>query len=959
MKLLKTNKIRGGGRTLAASLLSGAMVMANTAEGALVNESRVTLPFVPAASVTAGSGDLTVDPSRAVIVWNFSDANSPLSDAWGHGANMAVSGSGLAVVSDAVRGNVLSFDGASYLKGPGSNESFSYLPADGTSGREFTVAAWIKPDAACTDGTVFYWGAGATAQQSMFRLGNDDSTSPMCFSIWGPGNILLIKAATNVHDGAWHHVALTHNGNGVFTAYYDVTNSYSYTKTAYKAANKNFHVGRALSGNNYAGVMDDFTLLDVCLTASGVATLAAGGVSESGSPADVALDGSGSLFATNSAALPLATLSGRGILGGIESAGAAVSVGEGVTTVTDCVYSATIRSSGDAGVSFVKRGAGYGQVLAGMADGVANVTVEAGTLTLRTPLAREGLVCRYPFDADGGSAGFDAAPAGLALTEVDSGDDRLSFVSDGVWGEALHFPGSAYLSSKTAHLPSRFPKGASSFTVSAWIRPDSAACTGETPIFCWGSHATDCLAYLRFVSSTKLKFSSWYHDLEVSVPQMDDGEWHHVAAVYDSSTRIKTVYFDGVARGASNALTLKVTGGTEFQIGHGSVNDNVYAGDLDEFMVLVTAWTADDVKAEWARKGKLAAESVAAETLLPAPAAHYTFDDPDDFGADSSGNGLHLSTNGVPLAYATDPLACGGAISLTRSNAASTFPYLCLNGDTYDTSLLPWGSNPFTIVARYKPDTDQGNENNSVVTFGTKPTAESLEDGTFFRIGPSTGKTYAARVIASGAHLSPAGTDRDSNGTDRQRWTTIAVVYSPLAGGAEHVMRCYQDGVPFYEGTGDVMSQQTKRFEIGSDPNSGEFDSKRKSRFAGLIDDVQVYNCALSAGEVDLVTRRLAAGAGKSAQTTPRVLPETAAVAIAAGGVLNVRSTESVALVSGTGTIDVSPLASLHVKSMAGFSGTITGHGTVVVERGFDRRRISVADTVRLLAKTGMMIIVR
>ena len=150
-----------------------------------------------------------------------------------------------------------------------------------------------------------------------------------------------------------------------------------------------------------------------------------------------------------------------------------------------------------------------------------------------------------------------------------------------------------------------------------------------------------------------------------------------------------------------------------------------------------------------------------------------------------------------------------------------------------------------------------------------------------------------------------------------------------------------------------------ERFDIGSDLASG---GGRSNKFLGLVDDVQVFDRALSAGEVDLITRRLAAGAGKAAQTTPKVLPETVKVTVAADAKLTVSADETVDALAGAGTVEISPLASLTVTDMRGFTGSLAGYGTITVGKGttLNKSRVTIANTLTVnVLGTGMTIIIR
>ena len=508
----------------------------------------------------------------------------------------------------------------------------------------------------------------------------------------------------------------------------------------------------------------------------------------------------------------------------------------------------------------------------------------------------------------------------------------------------------------TAHLPSRFPSGNGSYTVSVWIRPTTAACTGKVPIFCFGAWSHYQLGQLRFESDRQLIFTAydWSCGPGLDNISISDGSWHHVVLTYDGDKRRVNMYFDGVRRNKDEnagsyttpAGGLKLRGGTPLYIGYNAYNtQKFYSGDMDEFMMFDYAWSAEEVKDEFDRK---AAETVATETLLPTPVAHWTFDDAGNIGADSSGNSLDLTVKDGTVESTSDAFTCGGAARFADG------VYMTLEGYS---PLLPKGTKPFTVICRYKADLSMA-DIPGVVSIGGAATEENVTSGNIIKLGPGQGTTLAARFVAGDTYSAPATTGRSADGTGRQRWVTAAAVYSPYTGGSTNVYCFYMDGVPVADKVeGPDMNIVDERLDIGGDPYS---DGSRHGQFSGLVDDVQIFDRALSAGEIDLITRRLAAGAGKSEAETPSVLPGTASASVADGAMLNISSTETLASISGAGTVNISPLATLTVRSLSGFTGRLTGYGSVIVEKGatLDREHVSVAETLNLNAICkGLMII--
>ena len=189
-----------GGASLSSLLRLGFCVLivaASSADGgelALENELQAHLPFFPYPSTYIGNGNLTFVKNSSVITWNFDDSAVPLADAFGHGSEMAVNGTGLSVVNDATRGNVLSFDGTAYLEGPGTDASLDGLPAGGVN-LPFTVAFWIKPDSDCPkEAGLVYWGQAIARKQMLIRF--NDGAKKLLFSVYGNGEAIYPAAAT-------------------------------------------------------------------------------------------------------------------------------------------------------------------------------------------------------------------------------------------------------------------------------------------------------------------------------------------------------------------------------------------------------------------------------------------------------------------------------------------------------------------------------------------------------------------------------------------------------------------------------------------------------------------------------------------------------------------------------------------------------------------------------------------
>jgi hypothetical protein len=103
-----------------------------------------------------------------------------------------------------------------------------------------------------------------------------------------------------------------------------------------------------------------------------------------------------------------------------------------------------------------------------------------------------------------------------------------------------------------------------------------------------------------------------------------------------------------------------------------------------------------------------------------------------------------------------------------------------------------------------------------------------------------------------------------------------------------------------------------------------------------------------------------AKGTGGAADAAITALPQEPSVDVEAGATLKVSSVEAISSLSGAGMVEVSRLAELTVDDIGGFSGSLAGYGKVTILKGssFDKKRISVADTLKVHAINLPLVIV-
>jgi len=169
------------------------------------------------------------------------------------------------------------------------------------------------------------------------------------------------------------------------------------------------------------------------------------------------------------------------------------------------------------------------------------VVVLALVLALGSSASAE-LVAHWKFDEGSGDIAFDS-----------SGNDyHMTLFNDPVWvegydGGALNTLAGGYGAIQGLFYDTTPIPDTTGLTVSAWIRTESSG--GQYIV------SFDRNEYYRFSVNTTAAADAGQVDWDVyddsgqidygSVTRVDDGEWHHVAGVYDSGTM--TIYIDGNA----------------------------------------------------------------------------------------------------------------------------------------------------------------------------------------------------------------------------------------------------------------------------------------------------------------------------------------------------------------------------------------------------------------------------
>lgn len=219
----------------------------------------------------------------------------------------------------------------------------------------------------------------------------------------------------------------------------------------------------------------------------------------------------------------------------------------------------------------------------------------------------------------------------------------------------------------------------------------------------------------------------------------------------------------------------------------------------------------------------LAATSFAAQAAI---VAHWKFDESSGTIAHDSAGSLHGALSASGAAFVSGGIA-GNALSLNRAGG----------GFVNMGNVLGFTNQPFSIVAWIKTATGYSVNDSAVVSKHAAFTA----NGYWFMANQAGGGGQVGKAIfGEGTTARSATTTTTVNDGN---WHQIVATWRP--GG---VMLVYVDGAPpeAANNASPALAANSVAFLIGAVNVSGV----PQARYTGLVDDVQVYDSALSDGEI-------------------------------------------------------------------------------------------------------------
>lgn len=570
----------------------------------------------------------------------------------------------------------------------------------------------------------------------------------------------------------------------------------------------------------------------------------------------------------------VAGVSGNAAVGGIEIAECKT-----FTVTGGGAYGARLSGAG----TFALDASDQTLTLSGANTLTGTVRVKAGTLiaadTADAALSGypAGLVSRYSFDGD-----LTMDDLGANGLKVASG--APTSVADGLGGSrCVRFDGTA----KMQTTANTFIKEQTPFTISFWVRTTSTDTWSNGGWFLQFGYWTSKEEQEVVLGATNpggqaLGTIMTLQGNWVSQAAWQDGTWRQYALTFDGA--VLTLYTNG--QKTETKTKDWNLGNTPLTFGH------KVTADYDELLVFNRALSADEVKA--LSENPFPAPTADAATD-PAPVAHWAFNDAENLGKDTSGNGLNLEVVGGTLNLTSDADDYGSAVRFTKDGA-----YMKLSG-TGLPAKFPSGRASFTVNVRLSGT--GGGQGLDLFSMGDVTTA-----GKFFRISNGS---YPRRLGYAWKDKTSGDAEKQtSDGILANSYVTSTFVYDADA----KTLTCYQDGYR-------VNSESNVTPDIAADGTVYiAYNPVKGSRFECKLDDVQVFAAALNAAQVRRLVQSLETGA------VPGVVAASS-VSVDAGATFYTPASASVAGLSGSGAVAVGAHGTLAAASASGFTGTVFGPG--------------------------------
>ena len=453
------------------------------------------------------------------------------------------------------------------------------------------------------------------------------------------------------------------------------------------------------------------------------------------------------------------------------------------------------------------------QKMTSVTDAVATSAVKETTLK-NTP-NDTGLVGYWSFDDGSGTTAEDFSPSGTNTGTLTNGPTWV----DGKLGKALSFDGiSTYVSLGN---PGNSPLnvGTSDFTIASWIKTTDGG--GQRCIV----SSTGSSRGVRFGLTGGHPYyligdGTTYRESSIGSAVVNDGNWHHLVIVFSRTSSTATAYVDGMSSGVDSfsASIGSANSGSTKVIGAMAAGTGLINGTIDDVRIYNRALSQAEITALYGTTKALVNVNQNSQ-LTSGLVGLWSFNGQDVSGVtayDRSGSGNNGTLTNGPTVY---PGKVGQALSLNGTNSYIVVPTSASLGANFFR-----GSN-WTISMWVNPQLT-GNANQELfMGVWHEPRIYLNSPGGFLQFAGFISSVYTT-LIPSTANVFSANT-----------WVHVAIV----SNGTNYLL--YKNGAQVNSSAYQQIDGGATQFRLAAD-GSGN------GAFNGKIDEVRIYNRALSAAEV-------------------------------------------------------------------------------------------------------------
>ena len=468
----------------------------------------------------------------------------------------------------------------------------------------------------------------------------------------------------------------------------------------------------------------------------------------------------------------------------------------------------------------------------------ASKTADVDWIFVRKYVATEPTVALQSEEKGPGPVAYWSFDEGYGTTAQDrTSNNNDGTITGATWqtedmcvsGKCLYFDGSNSVNCGTSSSLNI----TSAITLEAWVKPLTKS--GNQQFI---SKSTSGSGYRLWIMAEKFRFS--YYGLtgtdavDASIPEIN--KWYHIVGIYNpdiASDNIK-IYRNGILIDSADASGLNTSNGLGTLIGsNGLASSEFFNGFIDEVKIYPYARSAAQIKADY-NSGKARASSSAGVSaslssdklsminISDGLVGYWKMDEVSGNAADSSGNGNAGTWYGTGSHYPAGKFGNGGGF-----NGSDNYV------DVVDNSTLDLETE-WTVTAwvRREGGCDTSNYSKIVSKWNNYFIATDCVSG-------KDNKLYGC--VGTGSGHTCNGGNRDTT-LPLNEWHFLAFIYSE----STQTANLYMDAEIVHTIT-DVSATAGSSYDLYF---GVPYDSVTDQHFNGKMDEVRIYNRALSAREI-------------------------------------------------------------------------------------------------------------